>query len=182
MKCPKCKNRALASMPALPDVGSPKVCTRCRGLWVEQSLYRNPAAQTISEEPIVTKPRTPRGRDLRTGLCPHGHGLLGRTRVGLEPRFYLDRCPHCGGIWFDRGEWDRIARARLLDSLPQLWTQSWRRRQQAAEARADHLTWARRRFGTELLGELQKLARRLEDSPVRSEALAFLREASRAWD
>ncbi len=176
MRCPKCQTESLTWAPALPDVGSPRVCTECRGLWVEQSLYRHPEAREFSEQKVEGRPRS--RRDLRAGLCPHGHGLLGRTRVGLEPRFYLDRCGRCGGIWFDCGEWDRVARARLLDSLPRLWTTSWQRRQRAAEARADHLAWARRRFGTELLAELEGLARRLEKSPVRSEALAFLREAS----
>ena len=177
MKCPKCQTRSLTRAPALPNVGSPRVCTRCRGLWVEQSLYRHPAAREFSEERVDVR-RARSGRDLKAGLCPHGHGLLGRTRVGLEPGFYLDRCGRCGGIWFDRGEWDRIARARLLDSLPQLWTSSWQRRQRTAEARANHLAWARRRFGPELLAELERLARRLEKSPVRGEALAFLRQAS----
>ncbi len=179
MKCPKCQTESLTWTPALPSTGSPRVCSACRGLWVEQSLYLHPEATAFSEESPPTGLVTATDRDLKAGLCPHGHGLLGRTRVGLEPRIYLDRCSRCGGIWFDCGEWDRIAHSRRLDRLPQMWTQVWRRRRRAAEARAGHLAWARRRFGPELLAELQGLALRLESSAVRSEALAFLRDTSR---
>ncbi len=178
MKCPKCQTESLTWAPTLPDAGSPRVCTMCRGLWVEQSLYLHPEARAVAEERPAGR-RVAGDPDLKAGLCPHDHGLLARTRVGLEPPFYLDRCARCGGIWFDSGEWDRLAHTPLLDCLPQLWTRSWRRRQRAAEARADHLAWARRRFGAELLAELQGLARRLEGDAARSEALAFLREVSR---
>ncbi len=177
MKCPKCQTEPLDRAPALPNVGSPRICPVCRGLWVEKRLYRHPAAEAFREQTATA--RSPAGGyDLKTGLCPLGHGLLTRVRIGREPRFYLDRCARCGGIWFDGGEWDRIVRARLLDHLPRLWTRTWRRHRRAAEASADHLAWARRRFGPELLAELQELAGRLEGSAVRSEALAFLRETS----
>ncbi len=188
MKCPKCQTESLTWMPALPNVGSPRVCSRrragprgpgCRGLWVQRSFYQSPEARVFSEERASAGMTTAVDRDLKAGLCPHGHGLLGRTRVSLEPSFYLDRCSRCSGIWFDCGEWDRIAGTRLLDNLPQLWTRDWRRRQRVAEEHADHLAWARRRFGPELMAELQSLACRLESSAVRSEALAFLRETSR---
>ncbi|MCB1037776.1 MAG: zf-TFIIB domain-containing protein, partial [Acidobacteria bacterium] len=89
-------------------------------------------------------------------------------------------CAECEGIWFDAGEWQRIASHHLLESLPEIWTEEYRRRQREEAAEGEVLHWAQERFGDELFSELLSLAARLERHPHRSEVLAFLREGSRA--
>ncbi len=55
--------------------------------------------------------------DDKTGLCPEGHGIMVRAKIDVEDPFYLEKCTHCGGIWFDSGEWQQIAQHQLIESL-----------------------------------------------------------------
>ena len=177
MNCPKCRKDSLVPAPSGGD--NAFVCNGCRGWWVSRELVESSTAHYLLEGDDGL-PSTSTEADLRTGLCPHGHGLMIRARIDLAPRFYLERCPHCGGIWFDRGEWDRVADACLLENLPRLWSLSWQRRQRAAESRAKHMEWANERFGAQLMADLEALAGQLAEHPMRQQALAFLREESRA--
>jgi len=114
--------------------------------------------------------------ETHTGLCPSGHGLLIRARIEIEPPLFLERCTDCGGIWFDRGEWNRLAENELLKDLPEFWTRAWQRKQRKETSRKLYIEWQQKTFGEELYALLSDLAERLKNHPRRSEALAFIRE------
>lgn len=116
-------------------------------------------------------------KDASAGLCPHGHGILRRASVP-ELEFFLDRCSTCWGIWFDAGEWTRLAQARCFETLPEIWSEGWQREQRSQRSTASHLAWAEETFGAELLGRLLEVGNLLTDHPSRSEALAFLQIVS----
>jgi Zn-finger nucleic acid-binding protein len=120
--------------------------------------------------------------DRRTGPCPFGHGLMGRARVELDTPFYLERCVHCGGVWFDAGEWQRLATSHLLGSLLEFWTPAWRWRSQQETARKAERDRLAMRLGPKLFEKLQALATTLNNHPARDEALAFLHSETRPRD
>jgi Zn-finger nucleic acid-binding protein len=102
--------------------------------------------------------------------------------VDLDTAFYLERCLHCGGVWFDAGEWQRLATSHLLGSLLEFWTPAWRWRSQQERARKADLERLSARLGPELFEKLQSVAAALSQHPAREEALSFLLAEARPRD
>lgn len=117
--------------------------------------------------------------DARTGLCPNGHGILIRAKVDLEEPFYLERCGECAGIWFDRGEWNKLARSHLLSNLNDLWNPAWRWRAQKERTETAFRRKLEGEVGERAFRMLEEVARELQEKPerVKLAALAYLREA-----
>lgn len=105
-------------------------------------------------------------------MCPEGHGFLRRLRME-ELGFSLDRCPRCGGVWFDHGEWDRLAEANVVDNLSVLWDPAFRaaRRQAKEQKRIDDEL--RADIGEERFARLRELADWLGEHPQKSRVLAW---------
>lgn len=129
--------------------------------------------------------------DARTGLCPLGHGILIRARANTEPTFYLERCPHCHGIWFDNGEWNVLAEGHLLEHLEDLWDPAKKGRipsknsmsTKTVEVRVERKppeeelrVRAKERLGVHMVEQLEVLGNLLRRRSVetRREALEFL--------
>lgn len=180
--CPKCKSSALVSALAEnacefePGAeGSLLRCEECNGMWLSHSLVAcavdsgadlglEDADESSAEDSV----------DQRTGLCPLGHGILIRARVHLEDSFFLERCPHCGGIWFDSGEWKQLASSHLLHHLQDFWTPTWRRQRRESALRFAYITSLKADLGQELYESVTRLAKELKDHPQRQRVLAFL--------
>lgn len=175
MYCPKCRKMVLKRPNSWSRGPEPLQCPTCRGYWFEATILRQVGLGW--PEPMAVPDSTTPPNDASAGLCPHGHGILRRAPV---PRldFFLDRCSTCLGVWFDAGEWTRLAQSQLLETLPEIWSESWQRDQRSRRSAARHLVWAEEAFGTELFGKLLDVANRLADHPRRSEALAFLQVVS----
>jgi Zn-finger nucleic acid-binding protein len=178
MKCPKCPKTTLDQ---LPDTGTyahpPQKCSTCDGVWI--SLHEVPRVmESAVAETIPGGDAADPAADAKSGMCPEGHGIMTRARVESDGPFSLERCSSCEGVWFDRGEWQRLAGEHLLEHLPDMWEREWRDRQRRTRSRQAHLDSAREDFGDDLYARLTDLATRLRDHPRRSEALAFLREES----
>lgn len=116
--------------------------------------------------------------DGRTGLCPQGHGILIRARIDAEPGFFLERCPVCHGIWFDKGEWNALAQSHLLEHLDDLWDPAFRHQVREAHDEAGYRLRLARDLGAEVLDRLDVLAVALAEMSPRQQnaALAYLRE------
>lgn len=81
-------------------------CERCEGLWL-------PGA--VVAKVVGASPRWPARSDTRATelLCPDdGTHLRAVDAGGIE----LDLCPHCHGLWLDRGELEDILRRARLDA------------------------------------------------------------------
>lgn len=157
----------------------PYRCTTCEGLWVEHLGVPKLLGRGDEMEPPSPETEEDAAIDRRMGICPKGHGLLGRTRVEVDDGFYLDRCGTCAGLWFDKGEWQRLARRELLHRLPDFWTAAWQRRQREERQREDYLDWVGSEIGEELKGKIDELVDLLRVHPHRSAAIAYLVQESR---
>lgn len=168
MKCPKCENEQLEERR-----NGAAACTNCGGMWMP--MYEVPR---LIDEAVSAAGESQPSADGRSGMCPSGHGIMSRARIEAATPFTLERCATCFGVWFDRGEWQRLADEHLVEELPHFWSREWQAKQRRIRSRAAHLESAKEDFGDELYAQLTALATALREYPRRSEALAFLREES----
>ena len=92
--------------------------------------------------------------DSKTGICPEGHGIMIRTKIETDDPFYLEKCSACGGIWFDSGEWDKLAKYNLTESINEFWCKSWQRQQRQDKERHNYLELNHKILGDEAFGKL----------------------------
>lgn len=170
MKCPKCKTTDLKKNA----FNRPFACPDCKGIWIEN----NDAAAVSESVPVEPESLQAGGgsMDEKTGICPAGHGIMLRAKVEIEDPFYLEKCSKCGGIWFDAGEWQRLAQSHLAENLSDFWTQSWQRKQQKEKNRQHFLTLNKRLLGESMFHSIMELATSLKDHPEKIHALALLRQ------
>jgi Zn-finger nucleic acid-binding protein len=115
------------------------------------------------------------------GRCPEDRSILSRATIDVgddRPPIHLERCGSCRGVWFDAGEWTLLADRHLLENLDAFWTAEWRAQQRRRVDAANRQKREREEFGPELHDALLDIAARLKGHERRSQALAFLREAS----
>src|SRR4051794_3953747 len=101
MKCPVCLDALLLDHQLETNLFSQR-CPKCSGQWVNAKSYwawresQRPASlPQRADVALPTEQSHPRAR-----LCPECGRLLRRARVGSGLDFFIDRCGHCGGIWF----------------------------------------------------------------------------------
>lgn len=108
-------------------------------------------------------------------VCTECHHILLHCRVGHGLSFALDRCTHCGGMWFDRNEWDVLKSRNLHGSAHTIFSPVWQRKVHEQE----RLTRAERRWEKLLrendLAEIKRIKAWLEAHPQRELLFSFLR-------
>ena len=172
--CPKCLTATLEPLgAAAPGADAPVRCATCRGIWVPRHAI---LFADLDDRAPATRDVNP---DAKAGCCPAGHGLLRRARLEGELGFALDRCPSCGGTWFDAGEWHELATRQLLGSLDALWDPLQQRRAREEQARIHWREDLERRLGPRLLADLESLGDALAGHPDAPQALTYLEERSR---
>lgn len=180
--CPKCSNARLTRLADAPNARldpahEPMRCRTCHGLWLPPACTARLAAADSFEASTSTPKRARPDADRRAGLCPLGHGILLRARAELDPPFWLDRCPHCLGIWFEDGEWQNLAASEFSRELWRLWDPASRRAADDRRVDERRIEQLRGSLGPETVTVLEELAARLRGKPQASAALAWLRDA-----
>lgn len=175
--CPKCQDRNLVQVAVhlfADQRQAPWRCPGCHGIWLLESSIEHLRESGVVEQ-LDSGDTTRRDQDHKTGICPEGHGIMTRARVAWEDPYYLERCIRCGGIWFDAGEWNRLASDNLLEQLDRLWTPGWRRRLSHDQSEAQRRADLRTAFGSDLLEQLDAVAEALAGRHDAAIALAYLR-------
>jgi Zn-finger nucleic acid-binding protein len=167
--CPKCKTTELEPPPG--RASRLLRCDVCHGTWFPEDEARLEAVAGLLAADSTIRPGG--DEDRRTGLCPEGHGILIRALVQVEDPFHLERCSVCHGIWFDKGEWNRLAESHLLDHLERLWDPAMRFSAMKVEDPRQDLV---RRIGSPAVEMIETLATALRshDAESTSAALAYL--------
>lgn len=89
-------------------------CLECGGIWLDsgelESLLDDPSkAKEVLKHPTATMQDEKSDRK-----CPICLKPMREIGVGSESPVHIDRCPEDHGLWFDRGELDKIL--GILDS------------------------------------------------------------------
>ena len=174
MNCPKCNAARLHPLQLAEDLGAWS-CESCNGIWI-------PAGKAIGAQPpggLVVDEERGVDSDKKAGICPEGHGILMRAQTHLEDGFYLERCNSCFGVWFDKGEWQRVAAAGLAGGLFEVWTQPWQRTRRKQEAARAYDRQLNDELGGDLVAEISTLAEKIRTHESKELAISyFLREYS----
>jgi Zn-finger nucleic acid-binding protein len=173
-RCPKCGASALTAV----EGSSVLRCTKCSGFWVPPLAFGEPGIVELLKERDL-HPEHPLEQDHRTGVCPDGHGLLRRARASNDDPYFLERCARCGGVWFDPGEWSRLADERLLTDVTNLWSPAWREHLSEEHNRASLRADLRSKLGSETFELLETLVDKLSEQKLSALALAYLQQRLR---
>lgn len=181
MKCPKCSASEIVSTMATElGVGRdemPSLCAGCGGMWIPGHTALRAIFDQTTWRPSVALTTAPDvAHERKTGNCPRGHGLLMRAKVYEEEPYYLEKCPKCGGYWFDHGEWDRLLGSRDRVHLQEFWCDAWQVRKQREQREQLAERALIERLGEGLFLEIKALSAKLRDHPHKDQALALLRE------
>lgn len=172
-RCPKCAGalRPLEGSVIL-------CCAQCQGFWVPPlGLGEAGVVERLKERDL--RPPHPLEQDHRTGVCPDGHGLLRRARASNDDPYFVERCARCGGVWFDPGEWSRLADADLLKDVSNLWSPAWREHLSEEHNRASLQSDLRNKLGVEIFELMESLVTKLSEPAQRALVLAYLQQRLR---
>jgi Zn-finger nucleic acid-binding protein len=173
-RCPKCAAGALSRFESTLALR----CRQCSGFWVPPEVLHAPEVEALLGQHDA-RPSQPLEQDHRTGPCPEGHGLLRRARVTNEDPFFVERCARCGGVWFDPGEWSRLAAAGLLSDVSNLFSPAWREHLSEEQNRASLESDLRQKLGNETFELLEQLVGQLHERNLGALALAYLQQRLR---
>lgn len=177
MQCPKDKKVELVSSLLAADLVV-QCCPDCKGTWIPASEYESWQSQQPQTEKAFPKTLdvdyTQSPLDTRAALCPECNHYLARARVGLKNPFYVERCPNCGGIWCDYGEWDVLEKIGMHTAIEQLFTSEWQTRVKEQEHIERERQATIEKLGEDLAQQLFVLAEQLESHPNGDFGVAYL--------
>lgn len=179
VQCPKDKKFELVDSNLTGDLPA-KCCPDCKGTWIPSEEYetwqrRQPVvtlgdvSQQTLDVDFVQSPF-----DAKAALCPQCSHYLARAKVGFKTPFYVERCPNCGGIWCDYGEWDVLTELGLNTVIQQLFTSEWQARSKEREQSEREKQATIEKLGEELANQLFELANLLESHPNGDFGVAYL--------
>lgn len=90
-------------------------CTRCGGIWFDESeLFRAKQGEAEKVEHLDQQAlRTASQIENSTLICPRDRAQLFRfTDEHFPESIVIVRCPSCGGIWLNKGEFTEFQKAR----------------------------------------------------------------------
>ena len=178
MRCPKDRQADLTSF-SLEKGLKAEHCPTCQGNWIPVESYetwREPQRHPGD----VPLPKTleidfePSPFDARAALCPECSCYLARAKVGISHPFYVERCPNCGGIWCDRGEWEVLRELGLYTAIEQLFSNEWQGRVREMSQTEQERRATINKLGEDLAKQLFELADRLENHPNGDFGVAYL--------
>jgi Zn-finger nucleic acid-binding protein len=178
VQCPKDRKVTLTVSRLSGDLPA-QCCPDCKGTWIPAEEYQTwqsrqtrtnsyPMPKTLDVD-YVQSPL-----DTRAALCPECSCYLARARVGLKTPFYVERCPSCGGIWCDRGEWDVLEKLGLHTAIEQLFSSEWQARVKEREYAARERQATIEKLGEDIAQKVFELAELLEGHPNGDFGVAYL--------
>lgn len=177
MKCPVCKTEELDFSPLESNLTS-RHCDKCGGNWIPSFEYwkwRERHKEGLPETPAGhTTPPNPVTSALIAKLCPECNKILIKYRVGHGANFSLDQCGNCGGVWFDKDEWEALKARDLHEDVYLIFTAPWQDQVRGQESRRAQEELYRKKFGDEGFNEIQRMKAWIDAHPRKQEILAYL--------
>lgn len=176
MNCPNCQEARLTAY-SLEENLNTLVCGHCSGQWVQSFQYwkwLDSHGNNLPEKPVEDTATLVVEDVDHARVCPECSTILMRCRVGHGIDFYLDRCTNCGGIWFDKNEWEVLKSRNLHDDVHFVFSKSWQDRVIQDERRTLQMGWFVDQFGAEKFEEIKKFKAWLDGQEHRSAVIGFL--------
>ena len=179
MHCPCCQTSTLKRV-RLDDYLSAHACETCEGQWISSYDYWHwlewqPESREIRQcESVGLGDSVSDNR--RASFCPECHHLMRRAKVGHGLSFYLDRCAHCGGNWFDKGEWETLKAHNMHDKVHLVFSEPWQAQIRQAEFNRVLEETYRSALGDEDYAQALKIRAWLEQHPHRDYILSVLNQ------
>lgn len=174
MKCPSCGNNN-SSHRELEGGLHTTECAGCGGNWLRSFEYWKwlHAHGPVLEEKLPDAP-VEVSDSTQPKTCPECGMLLTKYRVGHGTDFAIERCGICGGIWFDKNEWEALRSRNLHDQVHQIFSAPWQHAIRAREAAEAHELRIRGLLGDEDYEKARQTREWLASHPKRSVVLAYL--------
>jgi Zn-finger nucleic acid-binding protein len=151
-------------------------CSNCGGVWVPSNAFltwkRAHGEDAIEENSNIHFDPSWEVNELK--LCPNSGHIMTRYKVFPNTEFYLDRCRHCNGIWFDKQEWGVLVENNLHENINDFFTRPWQDKLHAAETKNNMENLYLQKFGGDDYQHIQQVRDWLENHPKRGMLLAFL--------
>ena len=175
MKCPVCKTESLGSIALVENLPANQ-CSSCGGMWLSSNAYLawwKGKGEDMPQQPTVSA-IDPHWDVDELKLCPESGRIMARFKVLPDTEFYLDRCGHCNGIWFDKNEWDALVERSLHDNVNEFFTRPWQDSLHAAETHNHLEKLYLEKLGAEDYERIKRLREWLMDHPKRGMLIAYL--------
>lgn len=117
LRCPRCQENHSLRKTSGPQGTVVDICTVCLGVWFDQGeiLNYSKAPHRLAEE--LKKPLLQ--EQTKQGLnCPRCEIKMSQGGL-IDPTLLVDRCSQCEGMWFDKGE---VQKMQKLEQTKR-WTQ-----------------------------------------------------------
>lgn len=181
MKCPLCKKVVLVNEELLENLRA-KVCSRCGGRWVQSFQYwkwLERHGDILPEKPAGEGAELAVEDSAAGKLCPEcGHFLM-RRKVGHGVDFHLDRCNNCGGIWFDKNEWEVLVSRGLHDEVHYVFSAAWQRRIREDETAENFEKRIESTMGTSDYAKLTEITAWINSHPERNTIINYITQPRR---
>jgi Zn-finger nucleic acid-binding protein len=176
MNCLACKTISLVPHDLETNLTSFE-CPACGGRWIEAFQYWNWLHQlgnNLPEHP-AQETELPVADSKEAKICPECGRILSRCRVGHDLHFVVERCVGCGGIWFDRNEWENLKSRNLHDDVHFIFSAAWQAkvRKEELETKLDELL--RAKVGKQDFAEIQRIREWLRAHPFGRQLYAYLK-------
>jgi Zn-finger nucleic acid-binding protein len=174
--CPVCREQTLTENQLEADLACLR-CSKCNGSWV--SVWQYDQWLSLQRENLPEKESDPTitlvsGETAGVRFCPGCNYLLIKYQIGHQVPFTLNRCGHCGGVWFDKNEWEILKSRNLHDDVHLVFSPTWQsavRREEHKQAIDEIL---REQLGDDDLKEIQRIKAWLQRHPKSAELYAYL--------
>ncbi len=175
--CPACKKETLAYHQLEANLGASK-CTKCAGIWINSTQYEH-WLNALSQRPSTPASadggvRLSSGERPKAKFCPQCKYILTKYKVGHGVDFSLNRCAHCGGMWFDQNEWEILASRNMHVNVHSIFSASWQQSVRSEEHQAAMTEIWRDLLGEADLAEIKRIKEWLQNHPQAPTLYAFL--------
>lgn len=186
MKCPVCITAELSSATLESNLTC-RHCNTCGGNWIQSFEYWKWREQnkgsipenTVAPDDLPADLPDPKSGILRAKFCPECSSILIRYKVGHGVSFAIDQCGHCGGVWFDKDEWESLKARNLHDDVYTIFTAPWQTKVRTQESIRVQEEIYRKKFGKEGFEEIKRMKEWIDEHPRKQEIIAYLMNSPR---
>jgi Zn-finger nucleic acid-binding protein len=152
-------------------------CSKCDGCWIKGFQYWKwikTHGETIPEKPLELTAELPVSDSMKAKVCIECGHLMIKNKVGHGVPFYLDRCTACGGIWFDKNEWDILKSRNLHDEIHLIFTSAWQADNRTQEHQLKYENSLAEILGEKDYNDLRKMKTLINNHPRKDLLLGYI--------